>query len=133
VAIPGLALTHVPPASPLLLSVVVEPAFTVVVPLMVPELAAVTFNVRKVLKVPQPVIVYDIRAVPAAIPLATPVTALTVAMAVADELQAYEYGGELVVVDDVVIFDVPPTQIGFAEALIVPGSESAYTVFTTVA
>jgi 1,4-dihydroxy-2-naphthoate octaprenyltransferase len=80
-------LLQVPPLT-LLLSVVVDPAVTVLVPVVAATDAGKTFMVKKVRNVPQPVLVYDILLVPADIPVTTPVDELTVAMAVAEEDQA---------------------------------------------
>jgi hypothetical protein len=79
-------LLHVPPAT-VLLNVVVDPAVTVFVPVVAGTDAGMTFSVLKARKLPQPVAVKLIRAVPAVNPVAIPLDTPMLLTAVLEEVQ----------------------------------------------
>jgi hypothetical protein len=79
-------LLHVPPAT-VLLNVVVDPAVTVFVPVVAGTDAGRTFSVLKALKLPQPVAVKVILAVPTDTPVAIPLDAPMLLTAVLEDVQ----------------------------------------------
>jgi len=83
VATPGVLLVHVPPASPLALKLMVEPAHTDDKPLTVPAFGSeFTKRAWAALEDPQLLVtVYTIRVFPAEIAVTSPVTGSTVATA----------------------------------------------------
>jgi hypothetical protein len=128
VPIAAIVLLHTPPAVPLAVNVVVAPAQTVAVPLMVPGVAnGFTVAILVAVTAPQPfVTVYDIVVVPAVMPLTTPVAEPTVPIA------AFVLLHTPPLVPLVVNVVVAPTHT-VAVPLIMPGVASGFTVAILVA
>jgi hypothetical protein len=125
VATDGVRLFQVPPLLPLLVNVVADPAQTVVGPLIVPEFGrGLTVIAADEIEVPQVLVtVYFMVAVPAALPVTTPVLEFTVATAVLLLLQVPTPG---LLLENVVVATTQTVE----DPLTIPAFGSGFTVMS---